>query len=89
VDATSLLPSPFVSENVQLKYNTTGREKDYVPSVGQWNMMNKVIILRGTDFHNASLGLCLLYLKYMHSVYCISRLNVHFYVSLCRNGQWW
>lgn len=28
---------------VQLKYHDTGREKDCLPQVGQWNMMNKVI----------------------------------------------
>ena len=27
---------------MQLKYNETGREKDCLPSVGQWNMLNKV-----------------------------------------------
>jgi hypothetical protein len=27
---------------VQLKYHDTGREKDCLPQVGQWNMMNKV-----------------------------------------------
>ena len=27
---------------MQLKYNETGREKDCLPRVGQWNMMNKV-----------------------------------------------
>lgn len=28
---------------MQLKYNETGREKDCLPRVGQWNMMNKVL----------------------------------------------
>ena len=28
---------------VQLKYHDTGREKDCLPQVGQWNMMNKVL----------------------------------------------
>lgn len=28
---------------VQLKYHDTGREKDCLPRVGQWNMMNKVL----------------------------------------------
>ncbi len=27
---------------LQLKYHDTGREKDCLPQVGQWNMMNKV-----------------------------------------------
>jgi hypothetical protein len=27
---------------MQLKYNETGREKDCLPRVGQWNMLNKV-----------------------------------------------
>lgn len=27
---------------VQLKYHETGKEKDCLPQVGQWNMMNKV-----------------------------------------------
>ncbi|VAI52214.1 unnamed protein product [Triticum turgidum subsp. durum] len=34
VDAR-ILPAP------RLKYNETGREKDCIPRVGQWNMMNK------------------------------------------------
>lgn len=32
------LTQPFV----QLKYHETGKEKDCLPQVGQWNMMNKV-----------------------------------------------
>ena len=46
-------PATFMSLNiivllnvfcvVQLKYHDTGREKDCLPQVGQWNMMNKVI----------------------------------------------
>lgn len=28
--------------DMQLKYHDTGREKDCLPRVGQWNMMNKV-----------------------------------------------
>jgi len=27
---------------MQLKYHDTGREKECLPQVGQWNMMNKV-----------------------------------------------
>ena len=27
---------------LQLKYHDSGREKDCLPQVGQWNMMNKV-----------------------------------------------
>jgi len=27
---------------MQLKYNETGKEKECLPQVGQWNMMNKV-----------------------------------------------
>lgn len=27
---------------MQLKYHDTGKEKDCLPQVGQWNMMNKV-----------------------------------------------
>jgi eukaryotic translation initiation factor 2C len=34
-----ILPAP------RLKYNETGREKDCLPRVGQWNMMNKVVII--------------------------------------------
>lgn len=30
---------------LQLKYHDTGREKDCLPQVGQWNMMNKVAYL--------------------------------------------
>lgn len=31
--------------SLQLKYHETGKEKDCLPQVGQWNMMNKVIFL--------------------------------------------
>ncbi|MED6110017.1 Protein argonaute PNH1 [Stylosanthes scabra] len=37
VDAR-VLPAPW------LKYHDTGREKEYLPQVGQWNMMNKKVI---------------------------------------------
>ena len=30
--------------SLQLKYHDTGREKDCLPQVGQWNMMNKVLL---------------------------------------------
>jgi eukaryotic translation initiation factor 2C len=30
------------SVHVQLKYHDTGREKECLPSIGQWNMMHKV-----------------------------------------------
>ncbi|XP_027356040.1 protein argonaute PNH1-like isoform X1 [Abrus precatorius] len=33
-----VLPAPW------LKYHDTGREKEYLPQVGQWNMMNKKVI---------------------------------------------
>ncbi|XP_066323051.1 protein argonaute 1C-like isoform X2 [Miscanthus floridulus] len=33
-----ILPAPW------LKYNETGREKDCLPRVGQWNMMNKKMV---------------------------------------------
>ena len=33
----------YTSIALQLKYNDTGREKDVLPKIGQWNMMNKVI----------------------------------------------
>ncbi|XP_021275957.1 protein argonaute PNH1-like isoform X2 [Herrania umbratica] len=33
-----VLPAPW------LKYNDTGKEKEYLPQVGQWNMMNKKVI---------------------------------------------
>lgn len=29
---------------MQLKYHDTGREKECLPQVGQWNMMNKVCV---------------------------------------------
>lgn len=28
----------------KLKYHDTGKEKDCLPQVGQWNMMNKVLL---------------------------------------------
>lgn len=31
-----------VGFRLQLKYHETGKEKDCLPQVGQWNMMNKV-----------------------------------------------
>ncbi|KAK2980658.1 hypothetical protein RJ640_011466 [Escallonia rubra] len=34
-----VLPAPW------LKYHETGKEKDCLPQVGQWNMMNKVVFL--------------------------------------------
>ncbi|KAK8934712.1 Protein argonaute 1B [Platanthera zijinensis] len=40
VDAR-ILPPPW------LKYHETGREKDCLPSVGQWNMMNKKMVNGG------------------------------------------
>jgi hypothetical protein len=70
-----LLLSLFLS--VQLKYSEAGREKDCLPRIGQWNMMNKVIILHKTAVANA------LYL------FIISSLTVHFYFSLLEIGQWW
>ncbi|XP_058115119.1 protein argonaute 10-like isoform X3 [Magnolia sinica] len=35
-----ILPAPW------LKYHDTSREKDCLPQVGQWNMMNKVYSFR-------------------------------------------
>ncbi|XP_058079750.1 uncharacterized protein LOC131227950 isoform X2 [Magnolia sinica] len=35
-----ILPAPW------LKYHDTGREKDCLPQVGQWNMMNKISQLK-------------------------------------------
>nr|XP_016468232.1 PREDICTED: protein argonaute 1-like isoform X2 [Nicotiana tabacum] len=37
-----VLPAPW------LKYHDTGREKDCLPQVGQWNMMNKKMVNGGT-----------------------------------------
>ncbi|KAK9106474.1 hypothetical protein Syun_022485 [Stephania yunnanensis] len=37
-----ILPAP------RLKYHETGREKDCLPQVGQWNMMNKKMVNGGT-----------------------------------------
>ncbi|GLJ52618.1 hypothetical protein SUGI_1119890 [Cryptomeria japonica] len=37
-----ILPAPW------LKYHETGREKDCLPQVGQWNMMNKKMVNGGT-----------------------------------------
>ncbi|XP_039124258.1 protein argonaute 1B-like isoform X2 [Dioscorea cayenensis subsp. rotundata] len=36
-----ILPAP------RLKYNDTGREKDVLPKIGQWNMMNKKMVNGG------------------------------------------
>jgi hypothetical protein len=35
-----VLPPP------RLKYHDSGREKDVLPRVGQWNMMNKVCLVK-------------------------------------------
>jgi hypothetical protein len=59
-----LLLSLFLS--VQLKYSEAGREKDCLPRIGQWNMMNKVIILHKTAVANA-LYLFIYYLKPYYS----------------------
>ncbi|GLT55905.1 hypothetical protein SLA2020_289890 [Shorea laevis] len=40
-----ILPAPW------LKYHDTGREKDVLPQVGQWNMMNKKMVNGGTVNH--------------------------------------
>ncbi|KAJ7975336.1 Argonaute family protein [Quillaja saponaria] len=40
-----ILPPPW------LKYHDTGREKDCLPQVGQWNMMNKKMVNGGTVNH--------------------------------------
>ncbi|CAI9100237.1 OLC1v1037192C2 [Oldenlandia corymbosa var. corymbosa] len=37
-----VLPAPW------LKYNDTGKEKEYLPQLGQWNMINKKVINGGT-----------------------------------------
>lgn len=36
---------------LQLKYHDTGREKDCLPQVGQWNMMNKVFFVQKLHFY--------------------------------------
>uniref|UniRef100_A0A7N0U3U9 Argonaute 1 n=1 Tax=Kalanchoe fedtschenkoi TaxID=63787 RepID=A0A7N0U3U9_KALFE len=40
-----ILPAPW------LKYHDTGREKNCLPQVGQWNMMNKKMVNGGTVNH--------------------------------------
>nr|GMD81722.1 protein argonaute 10-like [Ipomoea batatas] len=50
-----VLPAPW------LKYHETGKEKDCLPHVGQWNMMNKV------PFFGSSL-LDFIYIFFLHSV---------------------
>ncbi|GJM97373.1 hypothetical protein PR202_ga14295 [Eleusine coracana subsp. coracana] len=41
LEETCQRPHDRERDIVQLKYNETGREKDCLPRVGQWNMMNK------------------------------------------------
>lgn len=48
---------------LQLKYHDTGREKDCLPQVGQWNMMNKVTGISVIEIHVASLTLISLQLN--------------------------
>lgn len=43
LNALSLTSTSLISP--QLKYHETGKEKDCLPQVGQWNMMNKVLFL--------------------------------------------
>lgn len=33
----------WINETLQLKYHDTGKEKDCLPRIGQWNMKNKVL----------------------------------------------
>jgi eukaryotic translation initiation factor 2C len=42
--------------HVQLKYHDTGREKECLPSVGQWNMMNKKMVNGGVVRHWACIN---------------------------------
>lgn len=45
---------------MQLKYHETGKEKDCLPQVGQWNMMNKVsLLLLFLSFFSVSKFICL------------------------------
>ncbi|PKA46781.1 Protein argonaute PNH1 [Apostasia shenzhenica] len=45
-----VLPAPW------LKYNETGKEKECLPQVGQWNMMNKKVINGSTVNHWACIN---------------------------------
>lgn len=45
-----VLPAPW------LKYHETGKEKECLPQVGQWNMMNKKVINGGTVSHWACIN---------------------------------
>ncbi|XP_050269067.1 protein argonaute PNH1-like [Quercus robur] len=45
-----VLPAPW------LKYHDTGKEKEYLPQVGQWNMMNKKVINGSTVRHWACIN---------------------------------
>ncbi|KAH8958404.1 hypothetical protein BDL97_06G022200 [Sphagnum fallax] len=45
-----ILPAP------RLKYHDTGREKECLPSVGQWNMMNKKMVNGGVVRHWACIN---------------------------------
>ncbi|KAK7353855.1 hypothetical protein VNO80_19308 [Phaseolus coccineus] len=49
-DTSPRLPegSSFHYVTSKLKYHDTGREKDCLPQVGQWNMTNKKMVNRGT-----------------------------------------
>ena len=67
---------------LQLKYHDTGREKDCLPQVGQWNMMNKVflllllytIIMVWDAFHNHLCPVCILSLLSFFCLFGIRRL---------------
>ncbi|PHT80289.1 hypothetical protein T459_18341 [Capsicum annuum] len=50
-----ILPAPW------LKYHDIDREKDCLPQVGQWNMMNKVTDISLVEIHHVSVG-CFSYL---------------------------
>jgi hypothetical protein len=75
------MTSPFVSENVQLKYSETGRERDCLPRVGQWNMMNKVIMPVLSKLLSTSCICSLLTLSQ-----ALLFIIIFPYVE---NGQWW
>ncbi|KAL5183602.1 Protein argonaute PNH1 [Glycine soja] len=57
-----VLPAPW------LKYHETGREKEYLPQVGQWNMMNKEFSQDPViPIYSAKPDLVKKALKYVHS----------------------
>lgn len=66
---------------IKLKYHDTGKEKDCLPQVGQWNMMNKVLL-----FHDKHFYLSTLHFKILHPFHW-PIIKYHFLTQKMINGS--